>query len=164
MKRYHIIVFGCQMNASDAERLSAVLDSNKYKKTEDITSADLIVVVMCSVRQAAVDRIFGLVEKFKIFKKKPTTILTGCILKKEKTTFSEFFDYVLPIDELLNEKRDNEFLNFKNSLSSERAYLPISNGCNNFCSYCVVPYTRGKLVCRDHKKIIQEAKKKYANN
>ena len=63
--KYHVIVFGCQMNISDAERVSAVLESMKYKKTSNINEADLIMVVMCSVRQSAVDRIFGLVENSK---------------------------------------------------------------------------------------------------
>ena len=55
--KYHIIVFGCQMNISDAERVSAVLESVKYKNTLNINEADLIVVTMCSIRQSAVDRV-----------------------------------------------------------------------------------------------------------
>jgi len=178
--KYHLIVFGCQMNVSDSERLSAVLESMGYEKGKGIPGADLVVMVMCSVRQSAVDRIFGLAEKFKTMKNRPKTILTGCILKKDRKTFSELFDHVLPISELLNVERTNKFFRgegtrehglsrrknlicerdmSKKSLlpSDKRAYLPISNGCNNFCTYCVVPYTRGKLTCRDHKKIIKEA-------
>jgi len=98
--KYHVIVFGCQMNISDAERVSAVLESIKYKNTQDIDEADLIVVTMCSVRQSAVDRIHGLVEKFKKLKKKPTTILTGCVLKRDRKKFFEGFDYVIDIKEI----------------------------------------------------------------
>ena len=85
--KYHLIVFGCQMNEADGQRLSAVFEKQNYKKTSKLNEADLVCVVMCSVRQSAVDRVFGLVEKIKGLNKKPTTILTGCILKKDKKTF-----------------------------------------------------------------------------
>src|SRR5271157_5862855 len=94
--KYHIIVFGCQMNISDAERVASVLESAKYKNTSNINEADLIVVAMCSVRQSAVDRIFGLRKKFG----KSKTILTGCVLKKDKKKFSEFFDHVVDIRDI----------------------------------------------------------------
>jgi len=93
--KYHIIVFGCQMNISDAERVASVLEQDGYKETTDINKADLIAIVMCSVRQAAVDRVYGIIEKLK--DKKVKTILTGCILEKDKKVFSKKFDYVLDI-------------------------------------------------------------------
>ena len=95
-KKYHIIVFGCQMNTSDAERISAVLEKLGYRLTSNETSADLIVVVMCSVRQSAVDRVHWLVKKFSAKDgsdsggKKPITILTGCVLKKDKIFLKKF--------------------------------------------------------------------------
>ena len=101
-KKYYSIVFGCQMNISDSERVAAVLESQNYKKTENINKADLIVVVMCSVRQSAVDRVHGLVEKFRKLKNKPTTILTGCILAKDKKTFEKNFNRVMNIKEFSN--------------------------------------------------------------
>jgi len=145
------------MNISDSERVSAVLESRDYEKTPDMDKADLVVVVMCSVRQSAVDRVFGLVEKFKKLKTLPTgrqakTILTGCILKKDRKTFSRYFDEVVDIKDLQNPNIASRYID------EARAFLPISNGCNNFCSYCVVPYTRGRLVCRDHREILKEAK------
>ena len=82
------------MNISDAERISAVLEGLKYKNTSNINEADLIVVTMCSVRQSAVDRVHGLIEKFKKLKKskpKLKTILTGCILKKDRKNIPEGF-------------------------------------------------------------------------
>jgi tRNA-2-methylthio-N6-dimethylallyladenosine synthase len=186
-KKYHIVVHGCQMNVADAEKVSAVLERAGYKKTSDIKKANLVAVVMCSVRQAAVDRIFGLAEKIRKLKAKNyklKAILTGCILKKDKKTFSGLFDHVMDMNELVNSQRTSqgnklasEPINFfearetpyagyprtgretKKNLIGERAYITISNGCNNFCTYCVVPYTRGRLNCIDHKKIIAEAKK-----
>ena len=105
--KYHIIVFGCQMNVSDSERVSAVLESIKCKKTPNISEADLIVVVMCSVRQPAVDRIYGLVQKFKKLQAtrpkgypKLQTVLTGCVLKKDRKNFIEGFDYVVDIRDI----------------------------------------------------------------
>ena len=81
-----IRTFGCQMNKSDSERVGAVLEKIKYKKASNINEADLIVTNMCSVRQSAVDRVYGLVPKFKKLKNKNSklkTILTGCVLKYE---------------------------------------------------------------------------------
>lgn len=182
------------MNFADAEKLSAVLESMDYKKANDENQADLVAIVMCSVRQSAVDRIYGLVEKFKTLRQaqgqKPILLLTGCILKKDKKRFAQFFDYVIGIKDInklpeiarqqvLEDPRrragmataerrgaprteqaraGGRSVSVKTSLPSDKAYLTISNGCNNFCTYCVVPYTRGSLVCRNHKEIIKEAR------
>ena len=82
--KYHIITFGCQMNKADSERIAQDLKTKGYKKASNMAGADLIVVNMCSVRQSAVDRVYGLMSKFKNLKAK--TILTGCILKQAKNT------------------------------------------------------------------------------
>jgi tRNA dimethylallyltransferase len=163
--KYHIITFGCQMNKSDSERIAAVLESAGCDESKDMAGADLIVVNMCSVRQSAVDRIFGLGQKFrklKIENRRLKTILTGCILKKDKRKFTELFDYVLDIGKLSKWPRLlglNSPKKYRPKYSGDSsAFLPISNGCNNFCAYCVVPFTRGRLICRDHKKILKEAK------
>jgi tRNA-2-methylthio-N6-dimethylallyladenosine synthase len=161
IKRYYVVVFGCQMNISDAERIAAFLESKKYKKAENIDKADLVVVVMCSVRQAAVDRVFGVAEKFKNRKNKKI-ILTGCILEKDKKKFLKKFDDVLPIKDFFK-KHKNYFGITPKYFSKKIAYVPIMTGCNNFCSYCVVPYTRGREISRSAKKIISEIKKALKN-
>ena len=160
------------MNISDAERISAVLESIKYKKTSNINEADLVVVAMCSVRQSAVDRVRGLAERFETVKNlKPRlkTILTGCILKKDKKIFADIFDCVVDIKDI---KKIPKILNKKSSLKNKRDYLditpkytskfsanvPIMTGCNNFCSYCVVPYVRERETSRQTKEIICEIK------
>ena len=151
--KYRIITFGCQMNKSDSERIATVLENMKYKLASDINEADLIVVNMCSVRQSAVDRVFGLIPKFQKLKtknEKLKTILTGCILKEDKRKFEKSFDQVLKFKDLLEYQPK-----YQNKLT---AFIPISNGCNNACSYCVVPYVRGPLVCRDHREILEEVK------
>ncbi|MBD3207916.1 MAG: tRNA (N6-isopentenyl adenosine(37)-C2)-methylthiotransferase MiaB [Candidatus Nealsonbacteria bacterium] len=181
--KYHIITFGCQMNKSDSEKIDFLLGSNGYKKTAEIEEADLIIINMCSVRQSAVDRVYGLARKFKELRSKNPDlklILTGCFLKEDRRKFKNLFDFILPIKalpywpELL--KKESHFFhasqrspNFtekygldylKTESKPKRAFsafVPISTGCNNFCSYCVVPHTRGPLTCRSHRVIVKEA-------
>lgn len=153
MQKYHIITYGCQMNNADSERIAAALDKKGYKSALNINKADLILVNMCSVRQPAVNRVYGLKPKFAKLKaknKKLKTILTGCILKSDEKKFSDFFD------EILDLKNATKY-NFAKKKSAP-AYIPISNGCNYSCSYCVVPSTRGRLKCHDHKEIFKEVK------
>ncbi len=155
---YHIITFGCQMNESDSERIAAVLENNKYKAS-DINEANLVIINMCSVRQSAVDRVYGLVPKLKEQK----TILTGCFLKKDKKKLFEYFDYILEINDLAKwpifPKSSNNYLEIKPKYSNKlSASIPIMTGCNNFCSYCVVPYARGKEISRPAEEIICEIK------
>jgi len=150
--KYHIITYGCQMNKADSERIASSLETKRHKPVQNINEADLIVVNMCSIRQPAVDRIYGLIQKFKKLKtkKKIKTILTGCVLKTDLNKLRKGFDSVWD--------REVNFDCHPKYDSSKTAYIPISNGCNNFCSYCVVPYVRGPLTCRDHKEIIKEMK------
>lgn len=193
---YHIATFGCQMNSSDSERIAAVLDSLKYKPARDIDGANLVVINACSVRQSAVDRVYGLLGKIKQKKKEPITILTGCVLKKDKIKFSKIFDYVIDIKEIFKLPellaRQQVLENSRSRASMvaakrhgtasikasepqgersvfEKTWLPsgyvqIMNGCNNFCSYCVVPYTRGREISRPAKEIIAEIKNLVKNN
>ena len=105
-----------------------------------------------------------------------TTVLTGCILKEDKKKFKKVFDLILDIRSLPNWKKylglkippvsqksplpyESYYLSTKPKHSNSfSAFVPISNGCNNFCAYCVVPFTRGILTCRDHKEILKEVK------
>jgi len=181
--KYFIITYGCQMNKSDSERIAAILDKAGYSSTSKIKEAGLIVVNMCSVRQSAVDRVYGLVPQLKKLKEKNPklkTILTGCILKEDRKKFEKMFDFLLDKKDLANwpeiikqpscylSKKEN--LNKKEYLEIKPKYentfsvsIPISDGCNNFCTYCAVPLTRGRLICREHKKIIQEATEAIRN-
>jgi len=169
---YYIITYGCQMNKSDSERIATVLESSGYKATSKINEADLIMVNMCSVRQSAVDRVYGQsrnLKKLKAQNPKLKIILTGCILKSDRRKLAKVFDLILSIKNLQNLpqllKSAKKYNKTKNYLEIQpkyqanfRAFIPVSNGCNNFCSYCVVPYTRGPLVCRPHQAILEEVK------
>jgi len=153
--KYHIITFGCQMNKADSEKIARVLENKGYKPASKINEADLIVVNMCSVRQSAVDRVYGLIPKFQKLQTtnyKLQTILTGCILKKDKKKLAKLFDEIVDIKDLIKDTKPK----YSNKVS---ALVPIMTGCNNFCSYCVVPFTRGREVSRPPEEIICEVKK-----
>jgi len=151
--KYFIKTFGCQMNESDSERIAAFLEKQGYKKSSALEAADLIVVNACSVRQTAIDRIFGLKKKFKKLNAKK--ILTGCLIKSDIPKFKEFFEEILSINQFLGKN----YLELKpKHLFPNSAFVPIMTGCNNFCSYCVVPFTRGREISRSIKEVIDEVK------
>jgi len=161
--KYFIKTYGCQMNESDSERIAAILEKQGYRRAKDIEGADLIVVNACSVRQSAIDRIFGLKQKF--IRLKARKILTGCVLESDRKKFEEFFDEVLSIKELFkgplysDRKKVVDYLDIKPKYKKEKsAFVPIMTGCNNFCAYCVVPFTRGREVSRKPEEIIKEVK------
>jgi len=146
--KYFIKTYGCQINESDSARITSFLENKGYKSAPNMKGADLIVINACSVRQTAIDRILGLKSKFKKLKAKK--ILTGCVLKSDKKKFREFFDEIMTIKEFLG----NNYL----SILCSSTFVPIMTGCDNFCSYCVVPYARGREVSRPMEEIIKEVK------
>ncbi len=166
--KYKIVTFGCQMNISDSERIAGVLESIGYQEVDKVQQADLVVVNACSVRQSAMDRVDGLLGKLK----KKKTILTGCVLDKDKRKFQAQFDFLLDIEDLLllpemlghKAIANNHYLELNSKYANAfSACIPIMTGCNNFCSYCVVPYTRGREVSRPAEEILKEIKKAIKN-
>jgi tRNA-2-methylthio-N6-dimethylallyladenosine synthase len=159
------------MNYSDAERVSTVLESIGYQKTSEENEADLAVFLACAVREAAVNRLYGNGKKFKKYRKfNPNfkTILTGCVAQKDKERLEQVFDFILDIKNLnelpeklgLKENKEiKQFDYFQIKPAHENpytAYVPIMTGCNNFCSYCIVPYTRGREYSRPVQEVIDE--------
>jgi len=150
--KYHIITYGCQMNESDSERIAAELNRIGHKpikadsSAEALAKADLIVLNACSVRQAAIDRVFGKIQQLAGRKK---IIVAGCLLEADRKKLAGQVEFWLP-DKYFNchPLRQGRF----------SAFVPIMTGCNNFCSYCVVPFTRGREKSRPAEEIINEIK------
>lgn len=160
-KRYFIYTFGCQMNKADSERIAGDYEARGYQKAKSVKEADEIVINTCSVRQRAEDRVDGLIKNLeKKFTPRslgevgPKIILTGCMIHHGEQKLLEmlpFVDEVLPINEVgFNQapiRRDKT-----------HAWIPISNGCNSFCTYCIVPFSRGREVSRPMRDILNEIK------
>ncbi|MDD5589579.1 MAG: MiaB/RimO family radical SAM methylthiotransferase [Candidatus Portnoybacteria bacterium] len=144
--KYHIITYGCQMNHSDSEKIAGVLESRGYKPAKSEAEADLLVLNSCSVRAAAVHRIYSKINK----NQEKKIILAGCVVEKDKQALKE------KVSEIWHP--DSYFSCTPLIKNTATAYVPIMTGCNNFCAYCVVPYTRGRERSRKAEKIITETK------
>ncbi|MBU1071299.1 MiaB/RimO family radical SAM methylthiotransferase [Patescibacteria group bacterium] len=156
MKYFFIKTFGCQANKSDSERIAGDYIARGFKETFNWKKANEIVVNTCSVRQRAEDRVKGfLLNTEKYFgNNRPKTILTGCMLHHKKKNLLKLLpqiDQILPI----NKVGFNSPAIRKDKL---HAFVPISSGCNSFCTYCIVPYSRGREISRSVKDIISEVK------
>lgn len=159
--KYHIITYGCQMNKSDSERIATFFDRKGYKESA-LDDADLVIINSCSIRQSAIDRMEAKIRKIKKTAHQKV-ILTGCVLDKDKKKLSPFFDYYFPPQDtkewnFLKKEKNENFFDITPKRSGITAYVSIMTGCNNFCSYCVVPYTKGRERSRDIKEVVEEAK------
>lgn len=172
------------MNFYDSEKLSVLLDKNGFESTDNVEDASIVFVNTCSVRKHAEDRAFGFLSSIKNIDKNKILCLVGCtanLYREEIFNKLPFIDVVcgpnnyrelvriLPDIKkgervLLKGETDDPFINEiqtgENKLSS---FITISKGCENFCSYCVVPFTRGKLVNKPFDKIIEEVKRVVEN-
>jgi tRNA-2-methylthio-N6-dimethylallyladenosine synthase len=170
MMAYFIKVFGCQMNQSDAERISSLLGKYKIKPAASIDAADLIVFVTCGVRQSAEDRVYGQINNIKKKYPEKKVFLTGCLahrkdvqrrLKGKVDLFCEIKSFPEKANEMLDAKNRSykDYLGISPRYSNlYTAYIPIMTGCNNFCAYCVVPYARGREYSRPAEDILKEVK------
>jgi tRNA-2-methylthio-N6-dimethylallyladenosine synthase len=180
--KYHLITLGCQMNRSDSERVISVLENAGYTWTENEAEAGLIGILACSVRQKAIDKVYSRIYKWNKWKNHKTlvTFISGCILPDDYGKFLKLFDIIFQMKDLPelpeiisrygintpvhlkqgidpHNKNIGEFWNVKPSYQSEfEAYIPIQNGCDKFCTFCAVPYTRGREVSRPSKDILTE--------
>ncbi len=220
MKKYFIKTFGCQMNHSDSEKLSAVLESLELHEVETVEDADLVIFNTCSIKQHAEDKVFGHVRNAK--KSGKIVAITGCMIRytstlKElqkirdiknnveldisdeenkkklekiddvlkRTEKNKSIDFVFRIEDMKNlpeilqefdttikrpvfeEMKDFdtlEYLNISPKLTEKyRATVPIMTGCDKFCTYCIVPFARGKERSRKFEDILTECKNHVKN-
>lgn len=156
--KYFIKTFGCQSNKSDSERISGDYEARGYVETDSWREADEIVINTCSVRERAEDRVKGfLLNIDKHFAGKdirPKVILTGCMIHHGASALKKNLpqvDEILPIGEV-------GFNSPAIRKDKKHAWVPISMGCNSFCTFCIVPYARGREKSRPMTDIIDEVK------
>ncbi|MBW6431619.1 MiaB/RimO family radical SAM methylthiotransferase [Patescibacteria group bacterium] len=183
--KYYIYIVGCAMNNSDAERIGSALQMIGYKKTEKEHEADLLIAVACSVRQTAIDRIYSKGQRWKKRNVKTalTGCVLDIDKKKLGERFDYIFeinnlgDFMFDLSTKKQAPKNKQIRNSKparpaggletqnsgdylnilpNYESFFRAYVPIMTGCDNFCSYCAVPYVRGREKSRPATDVVNE--------
>ena len=189
-RKLYIETYGCQMNVGDSEIVVSIMQDEGYRYTESLEEADIVLINTCSIRDNAEQRIWGrLSEMRRMRKQKPSLIvgIIGCMaerLKEELTKGGTGVDIVAGPDAYRDLPRlvrevDNGSTGVNVELSKEETYaeiapvrldkngvsafIAIMRGCNNYCSYCVVPYTRGIERSRDAQTIVSEARTLFEN-
>jgi tRNA-2-methylthio-N6-dimethylallyladenosine synthase len=147
-KKIFIKTFGCAQNVADSERIKAYYWDEGGVLVNNWKEADEVVINSCVVRESAENRVYGLINNIKKFNPKIKIKLTGCLAGISKDKKIDDVDEMWPISKF---EKIEPIRNKKNA-----ALIPISSGCNNFCSYCIVPYARGREVSRDFTKILKE--------
>ena len=182
-KKYFITTYGCQLNVHESEKLAGVLKEDGYEPAQNIKDADIILFNTCAIREGAEDRVFGNVGALKKLKKEnrdKIIAVCGCMTQqKEKANkLYEMFPFVDIVFGTSNLYKFKEFLNKSTKrllaydenfnligedmpfyrTSGENAWVNIMQGCNNFCTYCIVPYVRGRERSRKSDDILKEVK------
>ena len=181
--KYHILTMGCQLNENDSEKLCGMLEKMGYIRTDDFQDADLNLFNTCCVRENAEDKLFGKLGELKRVKEEKGTIIAigGCMMQEKHITdkikesypfvdilFGTHTLYRFPEDlykALMEKKKQEDILDIDGEIyeglpikrdSNIKASVTIMNGCNNFCTYCIVPYVRGRERSREPREIIKE--------
>lgn len=179
MEKFYIETYGCQMNEADSEYMASILLTMGYEKVEEIKDANLIIVNTCSIRDKAEKKVLSFLGRVSTFKRKNNCILAvcGCVAKQEgenlikKAPFLDIIfgphhinylpsfieraknnEKVIEISDRKVIERDKDLL----KIDGIRAMIPIMQGCDNFCSFCIVPYVRGREVSRGLEDIVAE--------
>ena len=183
--KYNIMTMGCQLNENDSEKLCGMLEKMGYSQTQDAKQADIVLFNTCCVRENAEDKLFGKLGELKRIKEEKGIIIAigGCMMQEKHITdkIKESYPFVdilfgthtlqrFPEDlyQAIQQKRKQEdIIDIEGEIyeglpikrdSKIKASVTIMNGCNNFCSYCIVPYVRGRERSREPKAIIEEVK------
>ena len=184
-KKYYILTMGCQLNENDSEKIAGLLENMGYNKCDDLKEADIIIFNTCCVRENAEERLFGKVGEVKKLKEEKNVILAigGCMMQEkgmvEKLKKSyHYIDIVfgthtlqnLPEDiykVIINNEKVKDVIDIDGEVyeglpikrnDNYRASVTIMYGCNNFCTYCIVPYVRGRERSREPERILEEVK------
>ncbi len=190
---YHIVTFGCQMNQHDSERVSGLLDDCGCVEVSSLEQADIAVFMTCCVRENADTRLYGQASALVSMVAPPsgqrTLAIGGCIAQRDGAELRKRIPNVdvvfgtsalSSLPQLLVEAREKNGgkeplvdvieagRDFSTSLPSHRAqdfhaWVPIMTGCNNFCTYCIVPYVRGREKSRVHERVVEECEKLVAD-
>ncbi|MFC1503911.1 tRNA (N6-isopentenyl adenosine(37)-C2)-methylthiotransferase MiaB, partial [Spirochaetota bacterium] len=183
--KFFIETYGCQMNVSDSDNLIQLLLTNNFTRCDKADDADIIIINTCAVRTSAEERIWGRLGFYKSLKNKRDFILVliGCIAQEKKEDLFRdfpFIDIVIGtgetsgaalaimhyMDEHVQKAYTNEdshvFLPESPSLTEPfSAYINITHGCDNYCTYCIVPFVRGRMKSRKADEIIREINALY---
>ena len=182
-QKYAILTMGCQLNENDSERISGMLEKSGYTKTNDLSKANVIVFNTCCVRENAEDRLFGKLGEVKKYKEENGCIIAigGCMMQEKHMIqkIQESYPFVdvifgphtlqkLPEDlynSIIENKKIEDILDIDGEVvegiptvreDKIKASVTIMNGCNNFCTYCIVPYVRGRERSRHPADIYNE--------
>ncbi len=185
--KVYIETYGCQMNVNDSEVILSILQDAGYALTENIEDANVILANTCSIRDNAEQRIWGRIDQFKLQKRKRDNVvigIVGCMAERLKDKLLEAVDIVAGPDSyrtlpalleavrpdrpqinvlLSHEETYAEISPVRLDKNGVSAFISIMRGCNNVCSYCVVPYTRGAERSRDPQTIVREANELFEN-
>ena len=180
--KYYILTMGCQLNENDSEKICGMAEKMGYAKTNEIMDADLVIYNTCCVRENAEEKLFGKLGEVKKQKEAKGTIIAigGCMMQEEhiveKIKKSYKYDVIFGThtlyrfpkdlyDAIIGNKRITDILDIDGEIieglpikrdDSIRASVTIMNGCNNFCTYCIVPYVRGRERSRNPEDILSE--------
>ncbi len=165
--KYFIKTFGCQQNVADSERVEKAFKGRGMTKARGYSDANYVIINTCMVRETAEHRVYGLVnnlgkikaekqQKDELFK----IIVTGCMVGIAfRDASGKYLNRIREIMPEVDEFMPIEEVGFDNEpvrQNTEQAWVPISNGCNNFCTFCIVPFTRGREISRPYQDIIEE--------
>ena len=185
-KTYHIITYGCQMNVHDSENISAIMEDLGYTKNEDMDTSDVIILNTCAIRENAHNKVTGMLGRIKHLKETRPEIITmlcGCMAQEEgvanmlkdkykwvNIVFGTHNIHMIPtylLNNLKEQTQELEVFSIEGNVyegtpvkrdSKYTAWVNIMYGCDKFCTYCIVPYTRGKQRSRLNTDIINEVK------
>lgn len=189
MRNIYIETYGCQMNMADSEIVASILKQEGYDLVDDLNKADIVLINTCSIRENAEQRVIKRISELDSLRKKRQWLkigVLGCMAERMQDSLikTHNVDLVVGPDsyrdipwllssqgegcgglistELSETETYSEIYPEKINSNGVTAFIPIMRGCENFCSYCVVPYTRGRERSRDFKTIVSEAEKLFA--